>query len=179
MDIVKFEFNGTAVDFEPTGKDNVMVNATQMAKIFGKEIKQFNELESTKKFINSCLNGRESRPLGIEKKQDLIISNPKTGTWMHRILALKFAAWLDPDFDVWVYCTIDKLLFGDVYEKKSMVKEMALLNNEYSTLEKELQNDPRYKRMKEIKQGVTKIDKGLKRIFKEDITQQLSLFTEE
>ena len=32
---------------------------------------------------------------------------------MHRILALKFAAWLDPDFELWVYNTIDNILFGN------------------------------------------------------------------
>ena len=110
MELINFIYNGTPVGFE-TGNTNLMVNATQMAKIFGKEIKQFNELESTKNFIDSCLNGRESRPLSIQKKEDLIISNPRTGTQMHRILALKFAAWLNPEFELWVYSTIDKLLF--------------------------------------------------------------------
>jgi len=73
MELINFIYNGTPVGFE-TGNTNLMVNATQMAKIFGKEIKQFNELESTKNFIDSCLNGRESRPLSIQKKEDLIIS---------------------------------------------------------------------------------------------------------
>jgi hypothetical protein len=29
---------------------------------------------------------------------------------MHRVLALKFAAWLDPKFELWTFTTIDKIL---------------------------------------------------------------------
>jgi len=43
--------------------------------------------------------------LNIESKEDLIISKQKSGTWMHRVLALNFAAWLEPAFDLWVYAT--------------------------------------------------------------------------
>jgi hypothetical protein len=55
---------------------------------------------------------REIPFLGIEKEDDLIISRQKLGTWMHRVLALKFAAWLHPDFEVQVYSTVDHLLYG-------------------------------------------------------------------
>jgi hypothetical protein len=42
---------------------------------------------------------------------------------MHRILALKFAAWLDPYFEVWVYTTIDKIIFGNYREIKEATVE--------------------------------------------------------
>jgi hypothetical protein len=67
--------------------------------------------DSTKAFIKSCLKNGKSRFLTLEKEDDLVLSKQKTGTWMHRVLALKFAAWLNPDFEVWVYCTIENLLF--------------------------------------------------------------------
>ena len=67
--------------------------------------------DGTKAFIKACLKNGKSRFFNVEKEDDLVISRQKTGTWMHRVLALKFAAWLNPEFEVWVYCTIENLLF--------------------------------------------------------------------
>jgi hypothetical protein len=46
---------------------------------------------------------------------------------MHRILALKFAAWLDPDFEVWVFITIDKIL-NEYYrnQRERLVKRESI-----------------------------------------------------
>ena len=46
MEKKEFKYNGETVGFEVEDK-NVMVNATQMAKIFGKSINGFMENEST------------------------------------------------------------------------------------------------------------------------------------
>ena len=110
------KYNDQEVEFE-FNKQNVMVNATEMAKIFGKEVAHFMENESTKKFITASLKTRNSeflseekngkfRFLNVEKEEDLYSSKQKSGTFMHRILALKFAAWLDPAFELWVYATM-------------------------------------------------------------------------
>jgi len=103
-------FNGNTITFV-TGNEGMMVNATEMAKIFGRQVNEFMSNDGTKAFIKSCLKNGKSRFLNIEKEDDLVMSKQKTGTWMHRVLALKFAAWLNPDFEVWVYCTIENLLF--------------------------------------------------------------------
>jgi hypothetical protein len=50
--------------------------------------------ETTKKFIESCFKKREFPFFNIEKEEDLYVSRQKYGTFMHRIFALKFAAWL-------------------------------------------------------------------------------------
>ena len=57
MEKKEFKYNGETVGFEVEDK-NVMVNATQMAKIFGKSINGFMENESTKRFVKACLNNR-------------------------------------------------------------------------------------------------------------------------
>ena len=45
---------------------------------------------------------------------------------MHRILAIKFAAWRSTDFEVWVYSTIEQLLFGKHVERdKSFERTLA------------------------------------------------------
>jgi len=109
MEIVKFIYQDSEIEFE-VANENVKVNATEMAKIFNKYPKDFLILDSTKAFIISCLKKENSPFLNIVNEDDLYTSNQKTGTWMHRILALKFAAWLNPDFELWVYYTIDKLI---------------------------------------------------------------------
>ena len=117
-------------------KDNgVMVNATEMAKIFGKEVARFMENDSTKNFINSCLKTRNSSFLNVKNVEDLYTSKQKSGTFMHRILALKFAAWLDPDFEVWVYSTIEQLLFGKHVEREKSFERTLSLQAELSELE--------------------------------------------
>lgn len=110
MEVVNFVYNDQQIDFEPTGKDDVMVNATQMAKIFGKHTKDFLKNEDIKLFIDECLKEENSPHLSIKSQEDLITSKRRTGTYMHRVLALRFAAWLDPKFSLWVFITIDKIL---------------------------------------------------------------------
>jgi hypothetical protein len=123
MEIVKFMYNDQEVEFLPAGNENVMVNATQMAKVFGKEVFDFMKNESTKCFISSALKTENSRFISVEKESDLIDSRQKSGTYMHRILALKFAAWLDPDFEFWVFYTIDKLINQHYHEQRQAITE--------------------------------------------------------
>jgi hypothetical protein len=117
-------FNGNTITFV-MNNESMMLNATEMAKIFGKQVNEFMSNDGTKAFIKSCLNNGKSRFFNVEKEDDLVISRQKTGTWMHRVLALKFAAWLNPDFEVWVYCTIENLLF-ERYIKIEMSYERTL-----------------------------------------------------
>jgi len=118
-----FEFEGQQIEFDLSNQ-SVMINATEMAKIYNARINDFFENESTKRFIKACLNNGNSRYLGIENQEDLYISKQRTGTWMHRVLAIKFAAWLDPNFELWVYTTIDKILFGTIKENVKSKQEI-------------------------------------------------------
>jgi hypothetical protein len=92
---------------------NVMVNATEMAKVFNKRIDFFLKTDQTKIFIDRLL----FPPNGVNKnKEEVIFANKKGGTYMNRLLALKFAAWLDVDFEIWIYSTIEKIIFGHYKE---------------------------------------------------------------
>ncbi len=167
MKVVQFIYENNFVDFLTPGNENVMVNATQMAKIFNKRVTLFMENDNTKNFIKACLKSRNSDYINISKEEDLYRSTQKSGTWMHRILALKFAAWLDPDFELWVFSTIDKIILGTYAEhrratidqlqaKKDMEqKRMELLEKypefaEYMELENKLikRNFPLYQLLK-------------------------------
>ena len=126
-------FDGKEVSFF-FEKSNVMVNATEMAKIFGKQVVAFMRNESTVLFIQEALKSENSHFLGIEKEEDLYTSSQKAGTWMHRVLALKFAAWLSPAFEVWVYSTIENLLFGKHVKREQSFERTIELQREMEEL---------------------------------------------
>lgn len=128
--IKKFKYNENEIEFDT--QNEIMVNATNMAKIFDKRIDVFLKTQPTRDFIDSILKFPPTGGnLSIESEKDLLISTGRNGTWMHRILALKFAAWLNSDFEVWVYSTIDNLLFGnkviqinEILEDKKYIQEL-------------------------------------------------------
>jgi hypothetical protein len=53
---------------------------------------------------------------------------------MHRVLALKFAAWLNPYFEVWVYSTIENLLFGRHVKREQSFERTIALQKEMEEL---------------------------------------------
>lgn len=140
--IVKKNFGGSEVAFEPfVIENNVMVNATQMAKAFGKEVYDFLKIDGTKKFVEAFCQtedirfGDEYSPNGkvvkIQKGDPSV-----SGTWMNRILALKFAAWLDPYFEIWVYKTIEEIMFGYSRENDESIRRTIVMQFEVSQIEK-------------------------------------------
>jgi hypothetical protein len=135
----KFEFNQQEVDFDQTNQ-NLMVNATQMAKIYDKQVNSFLRNDHTQRFISECLNNENSRYLNIKTEEDLATSKQKSGTWMHRVLALKFASWLNPAFELWVYSTIDNILFGKYKEQEESLKRSAARRNKMDLLRKDLRS---------------------------------------
>lgn len=170
-----FEFNGQAIEFEVHTNKNVMVNATEMAKVFGSDVFQFTKSEGVKLFIEAALKPANAGLLGIESEADLLFSKQKSGTWMHRVLALKFAAWLDPNFELWIYTTIDKVVYG-VYASflKSLQKtaeadsEAKLLHDELmAENEKYLRLETLKRTMEQEKQYRMKINKSQLDIFRD------------
>jgi len=165
-------YQSAEINFLHAGTD-VKVNATQMAKIFDKKIEAFTRNENTQKFIKECLKSENSRFLNLKNESDLIDSRQKSGTYMHRIMALKFAAWLDPSFELWVFTTIDAIMMGHYrqhreeslkaiqIQKALKEKENRLLMNpdfkEYQQLQSELKNTLR-DRLSSIKQASKQIE---------------------
>jgi len=135
--IKKLNYNGSVIEFE-VQNENVQVNATEMAKIFGTQVNEFLSNNNTKLFINECLKNGNSRFLGIENEEDLIVSKQKSGTWMHRVLALKFAAWLNPAFELWIYRTIENLIFGNRLREENYFKNKRELLNTKRDLDAEI-----------------------------------------
>ncbi len=151
METKTFTFNETPITFEFSSDDNLMVNATEMAKVFNKDLFQFTKRDDTISFIDVCLKPANAGLLGIVNKSDLIVSRQKAGTYMHRVLALKFASWLDPEFELWVYSTIDQILFGEFHELKEKLKTAADRKARIEYLKNQIKNDPNIdKRVSEL-----------------------------
>lgn len=105
MNALTFNYNGQAITFRKG--DSVMVNATEMAKSFGKQPKDWLRLQSTKELITSLSAVRQISLTG------LILVNQggsNQGTWMHEDVALEFARWLSPQFAIWCNDRIKELL---------------------------------------------------------------------
>jgi len=102
-----FLYQGYKITFN-FGNGNIMANATEMAKPFGKLPSGFLRNSSTQSYVNALkkhyANLHSDQILRIE------IGGDNPGTWMHEELALKFAAWLSPEFEVWIYQRIKELL---------------------------------------------------------------------
>lgn len=162
------------MEFEFAGS-KLMVNATEMAKVFNTDPFDFLRNKDAKRFVDECLKTENSRFLGIEKEEDLIISKQKSGTWMHRVLALKFAAWLDPAFELWVYKTIDDVLFGRYREMESQLKASAERKVQIEKLKRELAENETYQELEKLE----KQEKEASYNRRTENSRQLKIFIEQ
>ena len=105
-----FQYNGSPITFQ-IGKAT-MVNATEMAKPFGKFPWKWLELPSTKEYIRAL---SENRSLAYNQ---LVVSvkggndTSKRGNWFHEDVALEFARWLSPAFAIWCNDRIKELILN-------------------------------------------------------------------
>lgn len=108
-EIIPFDYQGKAVQFNAAG----WLNATEIAKRFGKRPVKWLELPSTISYMEAL-----SRRLGfdVRKSDNKLVETSRvrgqSGTWLHPKLAVAFARWLDDDFAVWCDLHIDEVLRG-------------------------------------------------------------------
>ena len=84
-----------------------MVNATQMAKSFGKEPKFWLMNQSTTDYLNEL---SKVRNLTLTDLVQVTKGGNNPGTWMHEDVAMEFARWLSPAFAIWCNDRIKELL---------------------------------------------------------------------
>lgn len=77
MEVLKFIYENSEIEFLSSGSENVMVNGTQMAGVFNKDLHQFTKSDHAKAFINSCLKPANAGLLGINTEENLIISRQR------------------------------------------------------------------------------------------------------
>lgn len=124
MTLQIFNYQDTNITFQ--NEDGVvMVNATQMAKKFGKRPTEWLRNDNTKDFLNELGKVRNCTLVNIERGG----SNP--GTIMHEDVALEFARWLSPKFAIWCNDRIKELLKEGVAtiadDEETILKAVSIL----------------------------------------------------
>lgn len=123
--VIPFHYQGQAVRFNSDG----WINATDVARRFGKKPIKWLELPSTKSYMAAlerhlCHEVRKSDFKLVEA-----IRGRRAGTWLHPKLAVAFARWLDDDFAVWADLHIDALLRGELNEKQQFDRACRALDD--------------------------------------------------
>jgi phage antirepressor YoqD-like protein len=132
-----FNYNGNNITFQ-IGNGDVMVNATEMAKNFGKRPIDFLQNQQTQLFISEYSKVRNSTLADLVK---VTKGGVDSGTWMHEDIALEFARWLSPTFSIWCNDRIKELLKHGFTATDQKLEELAnnpdLLISLASNLKKE------------------------------------------
>jgi len=130
-----FEYKGMEITFKK--EEQLMINATDMARVFGKRPSKWLELPSTINFINTLK--------AIRKSDRLIQTVNGVGTWMHEDVALEFARWLSPHFAIWCNDKIKELLvngqtaMGSTNEDQAILQAMNILQHRVNNQKEQLQ----------------------------------------
>jgi phage antirepressor YoqD-like protein len=101
-----FAYNGNNVTFK-NENGVTFVNATEMAKAFGKRPQHFLSTDQTKEFLTVL---GQSRNLGFDELIIVTQGGNNPGTWMHEDVAIEFSRWLSPAFAIWCNDRIRELL---------------------------------------------------------------------
>ena len=146
----KFSYQGNEITFQ-LGNGDVMVNATEMAKVFNKRPVDWLNLSSTQEFIQALREVRfpnitpaESSGL-VETVRGQYSDGSKQGTWMHEDVALEFARWLSPTFKIWCNDHIKQMLrtgqtsMGSLSEDQRILQAMQILQQRVETTTKQLE----------------------------------------
>ena len=102
-----FRYEGSSITFQKG--DSIMVNATEMAKQFGRTPKDWLRTEYTQAVIRTLSAVRQISPTELVKVVQGGAPNLQ-GTWMHEDVAMEFARWLSPAFAIWCNDRIKELL---------------------------------------------------------------------
>lgn len=106
-----FQYNGNSITFQ-LGNGDVMVNANEMAKPFGKRPIDYLRLQSTNELLMAYVRKNHISENQLVTTKDGSSVNGG-GTWLHEDIALDFAQWLSIDFKLWCNDRLKELLkFG-------------------------------------------------------------------
>lgn len=139
--LVIFKFNNIEIPFSLNGgPDNLMINVTPIAKAYGKKVAEWKRLPSTQNYLRGLYDMGFSHTTDFS---DIIysISGSKPGmnlggggTWMHQLVVVEFARWLDAEFAVWCNQAIINVI------KEGYVAHINELNSQINQLVTDLDN---------------------------------------
>ena len=145
-----------------------------MSKAVGKKVSAFLRLKETKQYISLLETRYADSHIGEGKEILRIVKggNDKhlQGTWMHQKLALKFAGWLSPEFELWVYDRIEELLTNGITTvngrlQPEFIRAFKLLYDKVQNQEFEIENlkgdlDEIKGYVQILEEGVVSVDEG-------------------
>lgn len=144
--IRKFEYQNNSISFE-FEDGNRMINATEMAKPFKKRVNDFLRLQGSREYI-LLLESRYADSRNGNNREVLRVIQGGTpelqGTWMDEKLALKFASWLAPEFELWVYDKIEELLKTgktelEVRPSQNIIRSIRLIADQLEAHDRDIQ----------------------------------------
>lgn len=168
-----YNYNGNNITFQ-LGNGDVMINATEMAKAFGKTPKDYLRTQSAQELINALSVRLKCLPTDL-----VIVKNGGTnyGTWLHEDIALDFAQWLSVDFKLWCNDRIKELLKTGV---TTISDEDEAIYNAMNILQKRLEASKQKVQMLESKVELQETEiKYLtpKAQYTDEVLQSTSTFT--
>lgn len=101
------EYNGNNISFARKDDKTVMINATEMAKPFGKQPIDWMKTDAANAFINEF---SKLKNISLADIQVVRRGGNNPGTWLHEDVAMEFARWLSPAFAIWCNDRIKELL---------------------------------------------------------------------
>ena len=107
-----YAYEGSDVTF--SNGDNVMVNATQMAKAFGTKPADWLRNEQAQRMINTIAVSQKCDTADLVVVKQGGNNLEEQGTWFHEDVALVFAQWLSPEFYLWCNNRIKELIKNGV-----------------------------------------------------------------
>jgi ribosomal protein L7/L12 len=135
LQIISRSYDGIDVVFD--NSNTLYIKATDIAKKFGKEIKEWKRAKQTTEYIDAL---SKHLNLGFD---DLVVvrkggnSPEEMGTWIHKKLIISFARWLNPEFAVWCDGVIEEILQTGSYsisKKEEFEIELLAFNNSVEML---------------------------------------------
>ena len=122
-DVMTFKYK----DYHPVRfkaeQDMIMVNATQMAKPFGKSPTAWLRFDSTEEFRQTLVEEGISESM----EQQVTTSRGKNGgTWMMQELALEFAGFLSSEFAAWCDFCIRSLMGDDDPQVSQVIPRLPI-----------------------------------------------------
>lgn len=134
-------FDGISVSFTENG----YLNATKIAKHYGKQVRDYLINNRTKDYIRaldehlseapktaSQIDGKNSEAPKMASEQNqlvIIVKGGKSneqGTWLHPKLAIDFARWLNPRFAVWCDMQIEQMLMSSAQSLTAQITETTI-----------------------------------------------------
>ena len=184
MKCIQYLYNDEIIDFSTNGNNNLMVNATQIAKIFDKRIDYFLKSDQTKLFIKELQNHLDNNfiqpPNGGRINSKVVEYRGRNGVFFERRLALKFAAWLDVKFELWIFTAIDQIILGEYKEhKEATVEKLKAVNDLEKKKTELLEKYPEFIDFLSLEGKITEAEKRRMKAMRLSVQQlKLDLFPE-